>query len=491
MIYPPIAKASEAPCGLALLAGALNSHQVPCQVLDMNLGAQEYLLNKYFKEHPKKEHYRHQIRDEKTYRNLQQYKRCVFELNKGLGAQNQNRVSLANYTDSELDPLSSADLIACAENYQESPFYLYYHKELSARLQEGTITHIGISLQFINQAAASFALIGYLKAEHSEVKIVAGGGLINSWTSLQSWNNPFDHWIDTIICGKGEEKLLRYLGIEPDAQKLKQAVPDYSWIKEQHYFSPGMILPFAASQGCSWRRCKFCPELAEENSYSTLKSDQVIEQLLQMKDEYHPALIHFMDNEISPALLSALGRSTLQTPWYGFTRFYKQLKDKEYCIALKDSGCTMLKLGLESGDQEVLNALDKGVNLEDVPPILQNLKEAGIKTFVYILLGTPVEDYNSARKTLDFIVKHAPYINYLNVAIYNQPIGSREFALEKEFSYSTADLSLYRGFEHPKGWNRGTIRKFLKDEFNHNSKIREILNRTPPQFGANHGAFFI
>jgi len=491
LIYPPIAKASEAPCGLALLAGALKSHHIPFQVMDMNLGAQEYILEEYFRKYPKKAHYRNQIRSRETYDHPQSYSRAIHELSRGLDSLKSWQITLSNYTDPLLDPLESSHLLQAAKEYQASPFFSYYQHSLSPLLADGKIQHVGISLQFIHQALGTFSLIGYIKNHYPNIKIILGGGLINSWYTLKSWENPFGQVVDKIITGQGEKKLLQYLGIQADPQKLAKNIPDYSWILNRPYYSPGLILPVSASQGCSWRRCKFCPELAEKSSYSSLKTDQVIENLKELEEEYHPALFHFMDNEISPALLGALGRSKLQTPWYGFTRFYKQLKDKAYCRALKDSGCTMLKLGLESGDQEVLNALDKGVCLEDVSPILQNLKEAGIKTFVYILFGTPVEDYNSARKTLDFVEKHAPYINYLNVAIYNQPIGNREFALEKEFSYSAADLSLYRGFEHPKGWNRGTIRKFLKDEFIQNRKIREILNRTPPQFGANHGAFFI
>ena len=41
-------------------------------------------------------------------------------------------------------------------------------------------------------------------------------------------------------------------------------------------------------------------------------------------------------------------------PWYGFVRVTRRLADEDFCRALKLSGCVMLKLGLESGDQGVL-----------------------------------------------------------------------------------------------------------------------------------------
>ena len=51
-------------------------------------------------------------------------------------------------------------------------------------------------------------------------------------------------------------------------------------------------------------------------------------------------------------------------PWYGFVRITRHLTDLDFCMALKRSGCVMLKLGLESGDQRVLDGLQKGINLE-------------------------------------------------------------------------------------------------------------------------------
>ena len=52
----------------------------------------------------------------------------------------------------------------------------------------------------------------------------------------------------------------------------------------------------------------------------------------------------------------------------------------------------MLKLGLESGDQGLLDALGKGINLGTAAQALAALTAAGIGTYVYLLFGTPKED---------------------------------------------------------------------------------------------------
>jgi len=48
----------------------------------------------------------------------------------------------------------------------------------------------------------------------------------------------------------------------------------------------------------------------------------------------------------------------------------------------------MLKLGLESGDQGVLDQMKKGFCLEEASRVIKNLREAGISTYVYLLFGT-------------------------------------------------------------------------------------------------------
>ncbi len=150
----------------------------------------------------------------------------------------------------------------------------------------------------------------------------------------------------------------------------------------------------------------------------------------------------------------------------------------------------MLKLGMESGDQAVLDAMQKGVDLEEASSALKTIKKAGIATFVYLLFGTPPETLAEARKTLDFVAKHHEEIDFLNLAIFNLPVyGPDTESLETRIFYE-GDLSLYVDFEHPRGWNRKRVRQFLDKEFKRHRAIAPILRRDPPVFTSNHAAFF-
>jgi hypothetical protein len=93
-----------------------------------------------------------------------------------------------------------------------------------------------------------------------------------------------------------------------------------------------------------------------------------------MAQNHHPDVVHFIDNAVTPAFLRTLSRRTCAFKWYGFVRFEKDFADPLFCRALKQSGCEMLKLGLESGDQKVLEDMGKGTDLELVSATLPILK---------------------------------------------------------------------------------------------------------------------
>jgi hypothetical protein len=65
---------------------------------------------------------------------------------------------------------------------------------------------------------------------------------------------------------------------------------------------------------------------------------------------------------------------------------------------------------------------------------------------------------------------------------------TREFETS---SFYEGDLSLYRDFFHPRGWNRKQVRDFLENEFKKNRAVSSILKKDPPIFTSNHAPFFV
>ena len=58
---------------------------------------------------------------------------------------------------------------------------------------------------------------------------------------------------------------------------------------------------------------------------------------------------------------------------------------------------------------------------------------------------------------MKFTTEHAPYIDFLNVAIFNLPVNSEEGRGLETGEFYEGDLSLYRGLQNiRKGWGRKT-----------------------------------
>jgi hypothetical protein len=430
------------------------------------------------------------MRDPGLYRQIDRYARAVRDISRVLGkvsAQGEI-IGLADYAHHDSSPLRSSDLLAAAENPELNPFYPYFSTRLRTLFHEQGFHAAGISVNYLSQALCTFAIIGFIRREFPKLKVILGGGLVTSWMKSQLWSNPFSGLADCIVEGPGEKQLFSFLGLDVILEKTYR--PDYKAFPISSYLSPCFILPYSASSGCYWNKCAFCPEKAEDSLYLPVPTRRVIEDIRILAQETSPGLVHLLDNAISPSLLDAISKENLPVPWYGFARVDSRLSSPDFCMSLKRSGCVMLKLGIESGDQGVLDRLRKGIILGDASSALKNLTKAGIKTYVYLIFGTPEETEESARKTLEFTVKHSGFISFLNLAIFNMPLSGASYPGVRTKKFYDGDLSLYTDFIHPGGWNRRRVRLFLDHEFRKHPAVSAILRRNPPVFTSNHAPFF-
>jgi hypothetical protein len=505
LINPPLFKPCEPPAGIAKLAGCLKRHGVKHTVLDANLEivldlltpnradiiASESLPDTWtIRAHRNLSKNMQLLTTRRGYENLDRYKRAVWDINRVLQdviRQPEVQVSLSDYKDQRYSPVSSADIMRAAEEPDKNPLYPYFQKRLLGILEKETPAVAGFSLNYLSQAICTFAMIGFLKRINPRLRIVLGGGLVTSWIRNPSWKNPFKGLVDDLVDGRGEEPLLAILG---KTHLGGDDFPDDAVLAGEGYLSPGTILPYAASRGCYWSRCSFCPEKAEKNAWQPEATTSMLSAVRNLVYKTSPVLVHLLDNAISPAHLEAITNNPFGAPWYGFARVSSHLKSPDFCVALRRSGCVMLKIGVESGDQGILDHMGKGFSPEEASTVLKNLTEAGIATYVYLLFGTPAETLEEARKTLAFTVQNSPYIRFLNLAIFNLPAYGKEAQNLQTGDFYEGDLSLYRSFAHPRGWNRNLVREFLGREFRKHPAIASIIQRTPPIFTSNHAPFF-
>jgi radical SAM superfamily enzyme YgiQ (UPF0313 family) len=160
------------------------------------------------------------------------------------------------------------------------------------------------------------------------------------------------------------------------------------------------------SRGCD-RRCIFCFQIDKEREhgirYRTV--DNVMDELeLCQRQGYRE--IKFIDDtfvadyERAMEMAQEIKSRKLNFTWFASTCVNQV--DKRLLRHFKDAGCWAILLGAESGVQKNLNAIRKGITLEQTRRAVRTAKEVGLKVFTPFLFGLPGETFEEGLKTIEF-----------------------------------------------------------------------------------------
>lgn len=75
---------------------------------------------------------------------------------------------------------------------------------------------------------------------------------------------------------------------------------------------------------------------------------------------------------------------------------------KKLVEKMKKAGCWIIFLGIESGSQEILNAIGKGITIEQVKRAVKIVKDAGIEVLGSFIIGFPQDTIETIKKTIKF-----------------------------------------------------------------------------------------
>jgi radical SAM superfamily enzyme YgiQ (UPF0313 family) len=84
------------------------------------------------------------------------------------------------------------------------------------------------------------------------------------------------------------------------------------------------------------------------------------------------------------------------------------LLTSETAQSLARAGCAEVWMGVESGSQKVLDAMDKGLEVEEVFSARQHLRDEGIRACYFIQFGYPGENWGDVQKTIALVRETRP-----------------------------------------------------------------------------------
>lgn len=170
-------------------------------------------------------------------------------------------------------------------------------------------------------------------------------------------------------------------------------------------------LSLYSGRGCP-SRCTFClwPQTVGGHEYRTRSPQNVYEEI-KLAHQYFPQVKEFFFDDdtftanIPRALEIAKKLATLGVTWSCNARANL---DYETLKTLKNCGLRLLLVGYESGNQQILNNVKKGIKLDIAREFTANCKRLGIKVHGTFIFGLPEETPQTVEETIRFACEIDP-----------------------------------------------------------------------------------
>jgi radical SAM superfamily enzyme YgiQ (UPF0313 family) len=296
---------------------------------------------------------------------------------------------------------------------------------------------VGLTAPFPGNLYGAFRIARAIKKVAPAVRLVLGGGYVN--TELRELREPrvFDHF-DYVTLDDGERPLLSLLAhlaaptgsprpplfrtfvreggaivfqtdpTQHDIPHRLTGTPTYDGLPLGNYvslfemlnpmhrlWSDGRWNKLTLAHGCYWKKCSFCDvSLDYIGRYEVAPADLLVDRIVALCEETGQTGFHFVDEAAPPATLRALAERLIERrvaiTWWGNIRFEKTFTPA-LARLLARSGCIAVTGGLEVASNRLLARMEKGVTVEQVARVTRAFTDAGVMVHAYLMYGFPTE----------------------------------------------------------------------------------------------------
>jgi hypothetical protein len=323
-----------------------------------------------------------------------------------------------------------------------SPVFRTLEKLTDEQIKKHNPQVVAITVPFPGCLFGALAIARRIKQTRPEIRIVLGGGYIN--TELRELTDPsiFD-LVDFICLDSGMLPLLRILHGSASARLVRTFVreegvvrfydcaeepvahdrlppPVYDDLPMDRYFglfeqlnpatrlwSDGRWNKLVLAHGCCWRRCAFCDTSIDYiGRYDPARAATLCDWMEQGLAATGFNGFHFVDEALPPELLAPLCdeilRRGLVVEWWGNLRWEKRIS-KGLIEKMAAAGCIAVTGGLETCCDRTLRLMNKGITVEGATRVLSDFAEAGVLTHAYLMYGFPTQTLDETFQALETV----------------------------------------------------------------------------------------
>ncbi|MCM8783366.1 MAG: radical SAM protein [Candidatus Omnitrophica bacterium] len=290
-------------------------------------------------------------------------------------------------------------------------------------------------------------------------------------------------WIDAVVRGEYEISLYEYLKtddpetkgiglrtlqgkikINPPREPLEDLdilpYPARDILNKYKYFDPILKNPFTfilAGRGCHYQ-CIFCnwPQVLTGRRYRKRNPQEVVGELSYIKNNFNFKSILFNDDTLTVdrnhvrAICEGIMEKGIKLDWACYARadFY----DEETLRLMRKAGCFLLKVGVESGDEEILKKAKKPYSFEKVKKAFSLMRSLGFHIHATFVFGLPGENRETIKKTIRLAKELKPTTVQFSMAIPYPGTEFFDFLKRNTFLYTENwqdYMPLKRIFDYP------------------------------------------
>lgn len=296
-------------------------------------------------------------------------------------------------------------------------------------------------------------IIDFIKKnkELAHVKIILGGPEVRNHAA-----NFLNYGADVIVLGEGEETMLELVNFYGDVNQklqlnqiksiafidetgkmqttenrplLKQIdllpMPNRKKINMHQYFDTWKkhhgqsVVSVSTMRGCPYT-CKWCSRAVYGQTYRRKSAKLVVDEMMYLKNTYAPDAIWFVDDVFTVShkwlkeFADEVAEKKLIFPYEIITRADRL--NEEVIDLLKSSGCFRVWIGAESGSQNIIDAMDRRVDVNVVRQMIQMAQKKGIQAGTFIMLGYPGETTADIEETIHHLKVSNPDLYTITIA---------------------------------------------------------------------------
>ncbi|OGO01334.1 MAG: hypothetical protein A2Y59_03370 [Chloroflexi bacterium RBG_13_52_14] len=322
--------------------------------------------------------------------------------------------------------------------------------------------------------------------------------------------------VDFIIRGEGEIPLLNLV------REIKKDSPKWGTVPGIYYrdrngqvhhnagvdmFSNLDELPFVArdlvlncdyntyrvhcistTRGCPYT-CSFCADKRFWGGKVRRRSvDNVVKEMSLLKEKYKIDSLDFVDGtftydkEYLRTFCKAITNHKLNIKWRCTARY--DTLNEDLLLLMKQSNCSGLYFGLESGSERVLKSIDKKITVKDIMKVSEIVFNSGIPSVTSIVLGLPGETKEDIEETLKLMRKVKTDI--LDINSYVPLPGTRLYDSMTEEDKKDIDWQkvAFKSFDNyfSKSISHDDLKRYISDAYEIANNVRK---QTLARFGAS------